>query len=427
MNFTNNPLKDKRDWIGSSDEPLVGFSWKAGSSRHTSGVIVWSDVFLYDTKNEKIAIVLMDTQGLFDTLTTSADNSRIFALGTLLSSTQIFNLNGVVQEDQLAYLEAATSFAKFTLEEFVVDTEAYTKPFQNLVFLMRDWEYKESFEYGEAAGARYINNVLDIKSDQSPALRTVRNYIRKSFDKINCFLMPHPGYNIVSNKHYNGSWADLDVSFKDNLEDFIDSLLKPKSLNKKRIMGKEVTGKTFAEYAKIYLKTFQAPSKIDPVLIYAVTLEKQLEGITDQSLDFYRTVAKNFEDLSQPKELIEKALKQAKLSSVLMYKSFRKMGSTVYDLMYEKELDREIDQHYNLTMEILLDTQEKMKEAEKVGTGTEDQVKMLTNFFVQSLKIVEIVVQNEREKQLVLLRQETEVTRKAANDAEEKLENDSIL
>jgi atlastin len=59
-------------------------------------------VFLETTREgEKIAIVLMDTQGLFDTVTSPTDNSRIFSLGTLISSIQIFNLNDVVEQTQL--------------------------------------------------------------------------------------------------------------------------------------------------------------------------------------------------------------------------------------------------------------------------------------------------------------------------------------
>lgn len=93
------------------DAPLKGFTWRGGTSRDTTGVVLWSDVFIHDHINtktkkiEKIAIVLMDTQGLFDTKTTQNDNSRIFALGTLTSSILIFNLNDVIQENQLEYLQ----------------------------------------------------------------------------------------------------------------------------------------------------------------------------------------------------------------------------------------------------------------------------------------------------------------------------------
>lgn len=93
-------------WLGDAEEPLQGFSWRSGVQRNTTGIVIWSDVFLHDSENgEKIALVLLDTQGLFDNKSTSADNSRIFSLSTLMSSMQIFNLSNQIQEDHLNYLQ----------------------------------------------------------------------------------------------------------------------------------------------------------------------------------------------------------------------------------------------------------------------------------------------------------------------------------
>lgn len=109
--------------MGKPEDPLTGFSWKAGSARDTTGIIIWSDVFLHEKDTgEKIAIVLMDTQGLFDSKTSPADNSRIFALGTLISSVQIVNIMQVIQEDQLQYLQVNASMRilnKFYLYGFI--------------------------------------------------------------------------------------------------------------------------------------------------------------------------------------------------------------------------------------------------------------------------------------------------------------------
>lgn len=89
--------------MGDENEPLKGFSWRPGSRRDTTGIILWSDVFLHTvpTTGEKIAIIIMDTQGLFDNQTSPAGNARIFSLGTLISSMQMLNLMQLVQEDQL--------------------------------------------------------------------------------------------------------------------------------------------------------------------------------------------------------------------------------------------------------------------------------------------------------------------------------------
>lgn len=36
------------DWLGDNEEPLTGFSWRGGSERETTGIQIWSEVFLVD-------------------------------------------------------------------------------------------------------------------------------------------------------------------------------------------------------------------------------------------------------------------------------------------------------------------------------------------------------------------------------------------
>ncbi|KAJ8956581.1 hypothetical protein NQ317_012851 [Molorchus minor] len=45
------------EWIGSEDAPLEGFSWKGGSERDTTGILMWSDVFLTElATGEKVRL-----------------------------------------------------------------------------------------------------------------------------------------------------------------------------------------------------------------------------------------------------------------------------------------------------------------------------------------------------------------------------------
>jgi atlastin len=138
INFPNNPVSSPTDWMGSDSDPLLGFPWRSGSVRDTCGIVMWNDVFLHDDPitGEKLAIIVMDTQGLFDMETTPENNSRIFALSTLISSIQVLNLTGVVEDDKLQYLQYATEFAKFAASD---SHGTAGKSFQNLMFLIRDW------------------------------------------------------------------------------------------------------------------------------------------------------------------------------------------------------------------------------------------------------------------------------------------------
>lgn len=141
INNPENKLEDKENWMGDEDQPLNGFSWKSDTVRHTNGCVFWSDVFLHtmDETGAKVAIVLMDTQGLFDQETSPTENSRIFALGTLISSVQVLNLTGIIQEDHLQYLHYASEFAKLAAQDMdeKVDSKEDLKVFQNMMFLIR--------------------------------------------------------------------------------------------------------------------------------------------------------------------------------------------------------------------------------------------------------------------------------------------------
>ena len=97
---------------------IDGFSHSGGSDRHTTGIQVWPDIFLHENSaGKRIAIIFMDTQGTFDYETKFTDCVSIFALSTLLSSVQIYNINHNVQNDHLQYLALFIEYAKLALDK----------------------------------------------------------------------------------------------------------------------------------------------------------------------------------------------------------------------------------------------------------------------------------------------------------------------
>jgi atlastin len=102
--------RNEFSWLD-PEKPLNGFQWNSGIEKVTQGILFWPDVFLYDCPKEgKLAILLMDTQGLFDNGSTTQDNARIFSLSVLLTSTLIFNTKQLIREDQLQYLRVGIIF-----------------------------------------------------------------------------------------------------------------------------------------------------------------------------------------------------------------------------------------------------------------------------------------------------------------------------
>jgi len=109
--------KDDPNWIDC--ETSRAFKWAGGSRRVTPGIQVWSDPIVVEVTdhsgiNKKIAIILLDCQGLFDSRTTMSQNTKLFAFSALLSSVFIFNDNTGLSDDILSFLHSYLEYAKFT-------------------------------------------------------------------------------------------------------------------------------------------------------------------------------------------------------------------------------------------------------------------------------------------------------------------------
>lgn len=147
-----------------------GFSWRGGSQRMTTGCWIWSEPFILPVPGgapgEKMALLILDTQGMFDGETSQKLTATIFGLTTMLSSTLIYNVSKQIQEDNLQHLQlfleygrlahdaadtaaARASASAGTGEEpppAELDAAAPPPPFQHLQFLVRDWQ---NFDYEE--------------------------------------------------------------------------------------------------------------------------------------------------------------------------------------------------------------------------------------------------------------------------------------
>nr|CAD7431905.1 unnamed protein product [Timema monikensis] len=154
------------DWIGGNDTPLEGFSWRGGSERDTTGILIWSEVFLSKLPSgEEVAVLLIDTQGAFDSESTVRDCATVFALSTMVSSVQIYNLLHNIQEDDLQHLQLFTEYGRLALAE-----DSNSTPFQKLQFLVRDWSFPYEAPYGAQGGDNILKRRLQVSDKQHPEI-----------------------------------------------------------------------------------------------------------------------------------------------------------------------------------------------------------------------------------------------------------------
>lgn len=241
---------DVTEWLGDEDQPMRGFAWSGGSERVTNGIWIWSDIFTYDKENgEKIAIILLDTQGTFDTQSTVRDSATIFAMSTLLSSVQCYNLKNNIQEDDLQHLHLFTEYGRLVMKD------SGDTPFQRLQFIVRDWYYPHEHAFGQIGGKCLLEKRLAVSPSQDKELQILRKQIRPCFTEIQCFLMPHPGL-VVTEPEFDGCIRRINDQFLEQVKVLVPMLLAPENLIIKKIHKQIVTAENLFEYIKSYLNIF---------------------------------------------------------------------------------------------------------------------------------------------------------------------------
>lgn len=324
--------------MGTEKDPLQGFSWKSGDDRDTTGIIMWSDVFFHENSSgEKIAIVLIDTQGLFDSETDPKHNSAIFGLGTLISSIQLFNVTYPVDEKHFEYLHFATTVAKLAYDE---SQDESGKPFQTLLFLIRDYP-----NHGLVGGLNYLDKLLQVKPSQPEKLRTVREYIRSSFDELKCGLLPNPGKKVTAGGH-DGHWGLMDEDFKVALVEVIEDLLKGENLSLKNINGKQLTGLQFEDAAKTFFEVYQSGDLPEPSHVVTGLIKLELGKLVQKCLENYKeTIIREKKILN--KKTIEIVCQLTKIKSQNMYLSVKKIGHQSDHENYYEELELAINKEFD--------------------------------------------------------------------------------
>uniref|UniRef100_A0AC35U8V1 GB1/RHD3-type G domain-containing protein n=1 Tax=Rhabditophanes sp. KR3021 TaxID=114890 RepID=A0AC35U8V1_9BILA len=326
-------------WIDTDDD-LTGFSWKGGSVRDTTGILIWSKLFvLKDKNNEDIVVILMDTQGSFDSNSTVKDNATIFALSTMVSATQIYNISQNIQEDDLDHLGLFTEYGKLAMEDSDV------KPFQSLMFLVRDWSYPYEAEYGLDGGKRILEARLETNEKQHVELRKVREHIHSCFEKLECYLMPHPGLNVSTNPNFKGKLSGIENEFKSKLETFVEYLFDSHNLVPKKINGSNLTCRHLFEYFKAYIQIFKGETLPEPKNMLLATAEANNFAAVSQAKAIY---TKEMEEICggatpyiQTEEL-EKEHERVKNNAIRIFKNIKKMGGSEYSLSFLEKLEEDI-------------------------------------------------------------------------------------
>ncbi|XP_065204028.1 atlastin-like [Planococcus citri] len=349
LRFMNHTCKSDQttnaSWLGDENSPLEGFSWRGGLERNTTGIVMWSEVFPVTLPNgDKVAVILLDTQGTFDCKSTVQECATVFALSTMLSSIQVYNLFHNIQEDDLQHLQLFTEYGRLALEG------ADYKPFQKLQFLVRDWSYPYEANYGLEGGRKLLDKTLKISDEQHPVLQSLRKDIASCFTDIQCFLMPHPGFKATTNPAFDGRLSDLENEFKTCLEQFVPILLSPENMIQKEIGGEKIKAKDLVRYFKCYMELFSGDDIPQPKSILAATAEAANQSALAAAKEMYNQLILAICEAAEPylsSEELEKEHEKCKAEAIEKFTQKSKIGGDEFSKEYRIKLEQDIDKEFN--------------------------------------------------------------------------------
>lgn len=230
------------------DKDFNFFNWSHGYESCTQGMWMLSEPIILKNNNEDISLLILDTQGLFDGHLDTKVSTSLFAFSSLISSYQIYNIDKRLQENHLQYLELFSEYARMVRTYEGLNDSA---PFQNLHFLIRDWQFfntDNDLEKNIKDNNEYFVNFLT-KSNTIEG-ENMRNNILNCYQNINCSMLPHPGFEISKN-NYNGDLSKISEEFNTYSRFFIQNVLT--SIEPKKILNRYINKTNIKLYWETYL------------------------------------------------------------------------------------------------------------------------------------------------------------------------------
>uniref|UniRef100_A0A286XKX7 GB1/RHD3-type G domain-containing protein n=1 Tax=Cavia porcellus TaxID=10141 RepID=A0A286XKX7_CAVPO len=260
-----------------------GFPLGSTVQSETKGIWMWC--VPHPTKPNH-TLVLLDTEGLGDVEKgDSVNDSWIFALAVLLSSTFVYNSMGTINHQALEQLYYVTELTKLirakssSNSDGVKDSTEFVSFFPSFIWTVRDFMLELKLEGQPITEDQYLQNALKLIKGNNPKAQKsnlARECIRNFFPERKCFVFDRPTNNRDDLlKLENLSEDQLDPQFQKQTHDFCSYVFtnaKVKTLKE----GIVVTGNRLGALVETYVKAINSGAV--PCLENAVTTLAQREN-----------------------------------------------------------------------------------------------------------------------------------------------------
>lgn len=229
------------------------------------------------------------------------------------------------------------------------------------MFIIRDWISPEEYNYGLDGGNKFIKMFLRIKDFHTTELKAVRNHMQKTFESIDCFLMPYPGKAAARNSSFDGRWSEIDEEFVDTMKELFPIILAPANLTVKTINGVPIKAFELSVYIRQYVDLFKSENLPEAKTIYESTLDNQFQILMSKSVEAYLESISAFQDHIKDVSEVDQLHNIAKSLALKYFDEEKKFGSREEGEVYHEELEAKLEKALSEWKPVKLEFLEKIK------------------------------------------------------------------
>ena len=253
---------NSEQWSRNAEKVKKIFQSRIGQNPCTDGIYILKEPFTIPSKKGKIALFLMDTQGIFDHNTSERNQTFLGTFSFLLSSFTFFNIDKRIKTPHLESIYKYATNLRGSDGSFMMQKDS-------LMFIVRNWMNVEtgdddseiddvdnqSFPYGMEGGKKYFKALIrDDYTNKAKEQKMMREYLDHAFgEDIPCCLLPHPG-DAVGRK--NCSIAGLSGDFRRESFKFFQEMTKSNRIIIKRSQNKDYKCGELCEAIEKYVLRF---------------------------------------------------------------------------------------------------------------------------------------------------------------------------
>ncbi|KAL2772255.1 guanylate-binding protein 5 isoform 2 [Daubentonia madagascariensis] len=327
-----------------------GFSVGSTVQSHTKGIWMWC---VPHPRKPDHTLVLLDTEGLGDVEKVDKNDTQIFALAILMSSTFVYNTMNKIDQGAIDLLHNVTELTDLLRARNSPDLDGVEDPaysvsfFPDLVWTLRDFYLDLETDGKLITADEYLENSLRPKEGNSQRIQNFnlpRLCIQKFFPIKKCFIFDSPTHRKKLGQLETLHDDELDSEFVQQVAEFCSYIFSHSTV-KTLPGGIKVNGSCLKNLVMIYVNAISSGdlASMDNAVLALAQIENSAavqKAIAHYDQQMGQKVQLPMENLQELLDLHRASEKEA--VEIFMKRSFKDV-----DQRFQKELETLLDAKHN--------------------------------------------------------------------------------